>query len=470
MNKSHLINILRACSRKELRELSKWLRSPAHNQRQDVVRLFDYLIEDDRLYKDAFLEKSSIFPWVHPKETFDDAKLRQTIYFFMKAMEEFLIYTEITQDEIYSKTALARVYRKKKLSRTFEKNMRLAQKLQEKLPIRNGHHLRNEYLLQQEMYTYNSELKERTTSFNLQEVSDALDATYIADKLRQSCFILAHQNVYQTQYEVGLLNDVLKYVEERDFLKIPAIAIYYYGYRAIKEKGNEHYFQHLKKEIVQNGHLFPRAEIRDIYLMAINYCIGQINAGVEAFIQAAFELYREGFEQGVLIENKNVSRWTFLNAVINGLKLQEYDWVENFIHDNQIYLEENNRHSVVCYSKARLYYEKGDYDQSMHFINEAEYDDILINLNAKTILFKMYYEQEEYDALESLLESIRNYLVRKKVMGYHKSNYQNIIRYTKKLLKANPYNQNQKIKLQEEIKAANPLTEREWLLEQVKTL
>ena len=47
MEKSLLILILRSCTKKEFRELRKWLDSPMHNQRQDVVNLFNYLLEDN---------------------------------------------------------------------------------------------------------------------------------------------------------------------------------------------------------------------------------------------------------------------------------------------------------------------------------------------------------------------------------------------------------------------------------------
>ena len=43
MQKSTLVEIIGSLSRKEIRDLNKWLQSPAHNQRQDVIRLFEYI-------------------------------------------------------------------------------------------------------------------------------------------------------------------------------------------------------------------------------------------------------------------------------------------------------------------------------------------------------------------------------------------------------------------------------------------
>jgi hypothetical protein len=103
----------------------------------------------------------------------------------------------------------------------------------------------------------------------------------------------------------------------------------------------------------------------------------------------------------------------------------------------------------------------------MKLFAQSDYDDILMSLNAKTMLLKMYYELDEINALESLLGSMRTYLQRKKVLGYHKSNYQSIIHFTKKLLKLPPYASDQHAKLKKELTEASPLTERKWLLEQL---
>jgi tetratricopeptide (TPR) repeat protein len=173
---------------------------------------------------------------------------------------------------------------------------------------------------------------------------------------------------------------------------------------------------------------------------------------------------------GILIENQIVSRWTFLNVILIGLRLKEFDWAGIFIKQYQQFLEPRYRENFVHYCQARLLYEQKKYKEAQRLLVQVEYDDMLINLNAKSMLLKMFYEEEELDALESLLESMRTYLQRKEVIGYHKANYQNIIRYTKKLLRVTPRNKEQKEKLRQEIQHANPLTEKEWLLEMLEAV
>jgi len=70
----------------------------------------------------------------------------------------------------------------------------------------------------------------------------------------------------------------------------------------------------------------------------------------------------------------------------------------------------------------------------------------------------------------AILGSMRTYINRKKVLGYHKTTFTNLIRLTKKLIRINPFDAKQREKLRAEILSTNPLTEREWLLEQLKKL
>ena len=471
MKKSQLVNILNGLSAKEIREIRKWLHSPSHNLRQDVIQLFEYFFEDNHLNKEDYLEKPTIFSWIFPKETYDDAKMRQVIFFLLKAIEEFLVFQDISSDEVNMKITLAKVFRRKKLDKLFQKNIKQSEKLQEDTSLRNEKYFINEYSLQQEKYKYLG--KKSRLPENLQQVSDNLDIFFLAVKLRQGCLMLSHQAVYKKEYEMEILERIIPIIQTEKYLKIPVIAFYYFIYKTITDKNNESHFENLKEKIKHNGHIFPLAEIRDIYLMAINYCIGKINLGKEKFVREAFELYKLGFEKKVLIEDNLISGVTFNNMVSSSLKLSEYQWVEVFINDYQQYLNDRHRKSYVFYNLARLHYQKKEYKEAMQLlVQDVQYDDILIFFTSKTLLSKMYYEEEEFDALESLIESMRTYVQRKKIMGYHKANFKNYIKFIKKLLRIKPNDKKVKEKLKKDIEEASPLTseERKWLLTQLSKI
>ncbi|MEZ5038955.1 MAG: hypothetical protein R2828_03660 [Saprospiraceae bacterium] len=471
MKNSHLVAILQTFSKKEIREMRKWLHSPIHNQREDVVDLFDYLMAGKHLSEEKFLEKEKIFPKLFPNQSYDDAKFRQTVHFLLKSTEEFLVVCDLLKNKTAQQVSLTQNLRRRNLEKPFFKSLQEAKNVHEASQFRNFNFYRNEYLIQLEQYT-SMEGKERMTEMNLQEVSDSLDIYFIAEKLKESCRMIFHQHVYKVQYKIGLLNEIITHIESNpELLNIPAISIYYYVFKAITAENSSGYFENIRTQIQNNGNYFPPSEIKEIYLMAINYCIGKANTGRgDIFIKHTYEFFKHGFENKIFVENGIISRFTFRNAISAALRMKEYDWVNYFIHAFKDFLEEPYRESFFLHGLARLKFESKQYEEAMKLLVSTNFDDLLTNLNAKTMLLKMYYELDEDDALDSLLESMRTYIHRKKVMGYHKENYQNLIRYTKKIARVNPFKKEDVKALKTEILTAIPLTEKDWLLQQLDNL
>ena len=468
MQKSRLIEVLRTFSKKEFRELRKWFASPAHNQRQDVIDLYEYLLKNTNLFNEKAVDKAAAFKAIYPNEVYDDAKMRQVMHFMFKALESFLAYSSFINSEDQYKISLLKIYRKRNIDKAFSKTQKeLDNYFKNTIHSEEGN-LYKQYLFHKEIYEFNS-IKKRTQALNLQEITDIFDQAFIAEKLKQACLILSHQKVYQIEYDTGLLENILSYIDSRKLFQNNRISIYYYLYKITLDKNNIDDFYTLKNYIQEDDSI-PKNEIRSVYLLAINFCISLMNTGNEEFISEAFELYKAGIDKRLFFEHGNLSRWTFRNVIAIALRLKEFSWAEDFINSHGQYLEEKHKESVIRFNLAKLFFEKNNYDKAMDLVNQYEFKDVLENLNAKTMLLKMYYELSEFKALESLLESMRAYLQRKKELGNRINGYKNIVRYTKKLLKVNPYNKEHIAKLRLEIEEASPLTEKTWLLKQLDQL
>ena len=472
MKNSRLFTTLRTFNRSECRALVKWINSPAHNSRQDVIDLITYLLDGLNSEKAYSYEKNDLFHMLFPSESYDDAKLRQAIHFSQKIVQQFLIYNELENDPVNTGIILSRVYRKRKLNKSFTKQIKSLTKKHENQSLRNIQYLQNDYSIQQLLYSHLSkQTNKKLSNVNLQEASDSLDRLFIAEKLKQSTLAMAHQTVYSTSYEIGLLEEIVQYINSQPhLLEHPAIAIYYYAYMASREKDKESHFRNLKQEMFNNSGRFLKEEISDLYLIAINYCIGKLNSGKSEYWNEAFELYKEGFEQGILQEQNENFMVTFQNAINIGLRLKKFEWAQDFIKNSQEYLDPNQRTSIVHSNLARVYFEMGDYEKAQDHVNLTEKEIFVLNLNNRVFQAKLFYMRREFQLLESYLESMRIYLSRQKIIGYHKTNYRNIINLIRKLLKVNPYIQEEVDKLRQEILDVKPLNERPWLLEQIDNL
>ena len=142
----------------------------------------------------------------------------------------------------------------------------------------------------------------------------------------------------------------------------------------------------------------------------------------------------------------------------------------SFIPEYSIFVDPKYRDNYVHYTTATLHFNKKQYDETQSLLTQIEYDDIFLNLDAKTMLLEIYYEEKSYDALEALLLSFSRYLQRKSVIAYHKQVYKNIISLIRKMIEIAPYDKEGIAALKEQILNTNPLVERDWLLAQVEKL
>ncbi len=463
MQNTRLLSLLRTFSKKELRDLRKFIASPFYNQRKDVADLLDLLgncINSGGPGPDKQIVFKKLYGTATP---FDDHKVRMAMSFLMKLAGQFLVLQEFRKEEVAVKTRLAAIYRRRSLPKHFERTMREARQALDGSKFRNARFYHLGHDLQMEEYRFNA-AQRRIADHDLQALADNFDISYFSRKLRQACLLLSHQAVYKKEYRFGLLDAILQQVEQEGLLAVPAISVYYYCYRALTQPDKPSYFHQLTKLLVEEGQKFPKNEIADLYLLAINFCIRRYNEGEAAYLSDEFNLYKDGLEKGYLLNNGVLSRFAYRNVVTTGLALKEYGWVEKFILRFKDSLEKNHRESMFSFSLARLEFERRNFGQALQLLQKSEYRDLLLNTAAKTLMLKIFYETGEYGALDSHLNAMQRFLRRKDIMGYHKEHYLNTIQFTRKLLET--MDGKALTILKKEIEAAKSVAEKGWLLEQ----
>lgn len=463
MENTRLIILLRTLNRKERRELRKFISTPFFNQRQDVMDLFETLDEVLEKGKEA-PDKVVIFRKLYGDEKYDDHKVRMAMSFLMKLCERYLVHAQFFEDEVGAKTELASIYRQRNLPKHFERAIRETKNAQEKSEFRNSDFFFHEHRLRFEEFRYYSSQR-RTSDLNFQSVTDQLDIAYFSEKIRHACAMVSHQAVYSgVDYDFGLLEEILKRIKEKGLLEVPAISVYYYCFRALTEPEETAHFHTLKEVLVSEAGKFPLNEVADIYLIAINICIKRYNEGQRDFLDDQFDLYKSGLKRGIFLNNGRLSRFTYRNVVALGLVLNEFEWVEQFINDFRIYLEPKHRESMYSFNLARLEHHRKNYGAALHLLQQSEYRDLLLNLAAKALMLKVYFETDEYDALDSHLDAMSRFIRRKNVIGYHREGYLTFIQFTRKLMEV--HGKSERSSLRDEIEKTKGVAEQEWLLAQ----
>jgi hypothetical protein len=457
MKNSHLSQLIHHFSSLELRELRKFLSSPFYNTRSDLLQLFDFLLANKAASKEDV--------WQHllPGEAFDDQRLRLLMSYLLKLVEQFVSVKEATADELSNRLHLAIGYRRRGLAPPFERAQRSLEKAMEEQAIRDAHFYHAQHRLQWEQYQL-ATARSPSEELPLKQLSGTIDLYYLSVRLRLLCLSLAQQGVYEAGFQADGADGVVALAQASAWREAPAVAAYLHCYWMLRAPHEQRHFQLFKKTILEAGATFGPDELRGLYLFAINYCVRQLNNGDRSFFKEVLDLYKAGLGSGHLLENGILSRFTYHNVVAAGLQSGELDWVAFFIHEYKNALERKYRESSYSFNLARLEFSRQRLGAVLELLQKANYRDPLLNLAAKTLLLKTYYALDEQDLLQSHLDAMRNYVRRKRVIGYHRTNYLNIVRYAEKLLKINFLDEKSVARLRVEIAAEEILTERDGLL------
>lgn len=463
MKNSKLYRVLASLSPKEWREMDLFLASPYFNKREDVLLLYRYLWEKKKENLEVG-SKEMIHQHLFPGKRYTVANFDLLMSYLFRLLRRFLQNQEMALEEYELDLRLIKAYRKRGLQQEFQQSIQQVREQMEQQPLRNANHYRLLYTLKWEQVQVHT-VKDPTTAANLVELTRSTDIEYFSTKLRDACLMATQRSIYQTdQAQMNLLQDLLQQVEHSTFLEVPCIAVYFYIFQMLQNPEEESNFARFKEILFAHGSQFSPTEIRALYLMGINYCVRRANSGHQHYLSQLLELYQQGLKEKSLLEDGLLSRFTYHNIVGLGLATHQYNWTEAFIDQYQNTLEKKYRASSYSFSRARLAYHRQDFDSALLLLQQSNYRDLLLNLAAKTLLLKIYYEQEASDLLHSHLEAMQKYLSRKRVIGYHKTNYQNIIQYTKKLLALNHYEKQNVATFRKEIEQEQVLTEREWFL------
>lgn len=463
MISSVLLRHLNAFTPPERRGFRLWLASPFFNRRKDVCVLYDYIAANRNKHPER-LQKEPAYAAVFPGQAFNDRQLNHVMSWLLDQVRAFLSWQEWQSDEAGVGLLHCRALRRRGLDDAFAAALEQTLENLEAQPWRDEHWHTLRHQLYREKYeqvTLQSRRRPTATEVPLAEMAMHAETAHQLNRLRYACSAEVLHTVSGKRLPPEPATPPA--AAERP----PTLELYENLVKALREPGDEPAFFRAKTLLETYWPQFRDSERRDLYLLALNFCIRKINSGQRQFMREAFDLYRSGLQNRALFENGFLSRFTYKNAITAGLALFEFDWVRQFLEDFKPYLHRRERHDVYTFNLATYYFRLPDYDEAMRLLRDADFgDDVLTNLDARAMLLRIYYERGYDDALESLLDSFQSYLRRRKDMGYQQENYLNLLRFTRKLLRLPPGDSVARGALRKEIETTPAVSERAWLMEQ----
>lgn len=462
MQNSFLYQVFRAVDRSEYQVLRKFLESPYHNRRQDVQRLFDYLI-----HHSESPAKEEAWSAVYPGRPYDADAMNLVMTYLLGLIEDFLALEEWGADPLQRDLHLIRALRKREISAHFGRQAGLLNRKHRAQTHRHAGFYLMEYQIQTEIFAHEV-LSKRNWQENLPELTNALCNFFVLENLRWSGMV--HSLRQRTGMETSdppLAGSVQNWAAQKSPESEPSIALLYLSLRMLLDADNPEHFIQLKTLLPLASRLFPPAECRDLFMVAINFCIRRQNQGDRAFAREALDLYRTALDSGVLLENGILPKYTFNNIHALAQLVGETDWARQFLEMYREHLAPDDRENIYRYNLAIFHFRRSEYELALELLREVAFTEVFINLDVRRMLLRSYYELGEWLALGSLLESFRAFLRRQKELGNHRESYLNLIRFTQKLAQSGRMNKANASRLTQKIKATQRVAEREWLLEKL---
>ncbi len=462
MENSKIYQAVTTLSVSELRSLRKSLGSEIFKTRKEHAEVFELIVRS--VHSKIPISRSELKTRINRRNV-SDTYIRNILSDLFKYVEKWIVIQHAVKDQSYRNKVLLQHYRNHDKPKLF--NSHIAKAKEQSSLLKNAESIDHHYEILLEEYNFKSS-HTRTQNLNIQELLDTLDIGFLAKKLRQVCFSIAHQSVSGSTYDKGLLDQLIHELKNEKFEDQPAITLYHSAMNMLSYPLENEYFESFKSQLDRNSQFFPDEELRSLYLFAINQCIRMINRGEIQYGRECLALYHTALEKRYFLLDGYLSRFTYNNVAAIAIKVGDFDWAEEFSNEYKSFLRADEKESSYHLNLAHVNYHKKSYEDALASLQIVDFSDHLFNLAAKTIQMKVYYETEEFSLLDSHLDAMQMYLLRKKVIGYHKNNYKNVIKYTKRLLRCNFYDKEEKKVLSKLVNEEKILSEKKWLLAQLE--
>jgi hypothetical protein len=455
----------------ELNRFARYINSPLFNEDEKLKAFTAVILPFLKGNTLAAANEKEVWKQVFGMAKYNKAKFIRLLSDTVKKIEHFLVIDRFQQEKSLQYAWQLEIMNERKLHKHVPELMGLALRKHENLAKHDADFYYTGFLLQQQknMFLENKEL--RSAEKNLEEVIRSLDTYYLVQKLKYCAAMLHYKNFLAVEGDIPLINEILQYLESGKFEMVPAINIYRLIILSYTDKNGDPHFAKLKELIVAHHTLFTIDEVKNMYVFAMNYCIIQINDGKSTYLKEILYLYKQALENDVLLNDGQLSQWDYKNIVTTALRVKEFKWAEQFLNDYKNRLPKEDRVNAYTFNLARYYFFVQKYDLVLRLLQEVKYNDIFYQLDSKITLLKTYYELGEWQPLDSLKDSFRILLRRKKLITpQQKANYNNLLKFSIRLFKVDVKDKPKLNALKREITLATNVADKSWLVEKVNEL
>jgi len=176
----------------------------------------------------------------------------------------------------------------------------------------------------------------------------------------------------------------------------------------------------------------------DYFQKMQSYFVLHINKGNYTYLRKLLTLLNERLEDKDTI-NFSLADYPateLRDFVITGLKVKEFNWVEDFINRYSNELHPSLRDVEKSTALVKLYTEKNEYIKALNVLNrQKNTKNHIHNIDIYKYKLMIYYDMKYYDELELTADSMNHYLQKEGLIEIQKKRARDFARNISQLLK-----------------------------------
>jgi len=472
MEKNKILLVLKSFSPLELNKLRKFITSPYFNSNEGISMLFEILLNSLKRDQISANHKEIFWKKVHPSKPFDDVRYRKYQSDLLRLVKSFLVHESFHQDSFKKSLLLLKEVRERNLNVLNAEAKRKADKALKNIPNQSSEHFQGKILLEKELYLL--DFKERRIRMsNLEELVKNIDNYYYTERLKISSDIQSRSRFVNRKIDSSVAEQLIQNLDKKTIEAEPITQMYKVAYQTqMASIENDIYFLELKKLLAELNNEISNNDLISLYTSLINYCIKQINSGNQEYLEKLLEIYKAQIADGTILDRNVISKGKFKNISILALRVGQFDWAESFIREYIQFLPLQIQENQKRFQLSALYFYQKEYGKVVEILRDFEFKDIIENLNSKTTLLQTYYEIKEFDALDSLLRSLKTFITRHKEIDRERLIlYKNLIKIMSQMIQTIPGDKKRVEKLRKTLSEMKGIAaSRQWIEEKIDEL
>lgn len=435
MLNTKLLKLLRGLSPEGMNHLRTYL-SQKHKSTSGTFRIFTYIAKyhPDFEQNKAKLTREKVFK----KSACESEEYMYGLCSNLcRDIENFLINTELNEDDKLRDVLLSRAYRKRGMDDFFEKHNQSVRKeiLESEIPEQADYdalfRLSYDAVFHRNTAKLNSEYYD-----NLKDMETNLDLYYLLHKLRILCESKALAGIIdiekaenQAETKEALLSiDYQEFIYKKSdnyLLRLYVCMVELYDKKDLKM------YRQLKEEITDETKAIDPQNLSTLLIFLINFCSRKskentVGASEKNPIDCAkeiFDLYEFAIDEDLLQEEGYIPEIHYLSLIKIAVATKNFDrareWIDYARHTKPEY-QKNSRllaSAILHFAEGTNIKEEGgnpkeEYDKAHKLLNEEiKWRNINYKITARDLLTKIYYELDD-DLLHNHINNVRKAIQR----------------------------------------------------------